>query len=93
MKSTSSGPSRYFVKHSTHVAGGSGCSGSSPSTTLLLLFIQTNLESLSEPDGLPPLLPPLFPRVSAPTSPSSSACASVARAPDLMLELYQFHFH
>ena len=33
--------------------------GSAPPTILLLLFIHTNLESLSGPDGLPSSLPPL----------------------------------
>ena len=47
---------------------------SPPTTTLSLLSIHTNLESLSEPDGLPPSLPPPFPKVLAPTSPSSAAC-------------------
>ena len=37
--------------------------------------MQINLKSLSEPDGLPTSLP------LAPLSPSSAACASVARAP------------
>jgi len=63
---------------------GSGGVGSSI-TILLLLFIQTNLESVSEPDGLPlPSLPSLpLSKVLAPTSPSSvAACvsSSVARA-------------
>ena len=60
-----------FVKQSSHV-------GSSSSTILLLLYIHANLESLSEPDGLPSS----FPKELAPTSPSSAACASsVAKAP------------
>ena len=37
--------------------------------------MHTNLESVSEPDGLPPSLPTEL----APFAPSSSACASVAK--------------
>ena len=49
----------------------------SPSfTTLLLLFMHTNLESLSGPDGLLPSLP----NEVTPTSPSSACGSSVAKA-------------
>ena len=43
----------------------------------MLLYIHTTLESLSEPDGLPPSLPMEL----APISPSSAACASSVARP------------
>ena len=70
IKSSNSSSFRTFVKQSSHV-------GSSSSTILLLLFIHTNLESLSEPDDLPPSLS----KELAPISPSSDACASSVARP------------
>ena len=44
------------------------------------MFIHTNLESRSEPDGLPLSLPlPPLPKELVPTSPSFVACASSTR--------------
>jgi hypothetical protein len=70
--------SRLLIKQSSHPTfGGSGGTGVSPPAPplLSLLFIHINLELMSWPDDIPS-----FPE-SAPFALSSSACASVARAP------------
>ena len=78
-KRSSSCVSLRIVKHSSQIRGYGGCGVVPRSATLKSLLFIHILESVSEPDGLPPSLPPPFLEELAPISPSSAACASVVR--------------